>query len=93
MKKLPRLVICVALAVILVGTVSAYAADSSTDITLTVSDGSDYIIVIPSEKAEESTSPQTGDSSNIIFWISLLCISVIAVVVTMIVRRMQQYCR
>ena len=93
MKKLSRLVICVALTVILAGAVSAYAADGSTDITLTVSDGSDYTIVIPSEKTEEATPSQTGDSSKIIFWISLLCISFIAVVVTTLVRWAKQYCR
>ena len=42
---------------------------------------------------DSTKSPQTGESSNIIFWISLLCISVIAVVVTTLVRWAKQYCR
>ena len=75
MRKISRLVMCVALAVILAGAVSAYAADGSTDITLTVSDGSDYTIVIPSEKTEEATPPQTGDDSNVSLWLALLLAS------------------
>ena len=87
MRKISRLVICVALAVILAGAVSAYAADGSTDITLTVSDGSDYTIVIPSEKTEEATPPQTGDDSNVSLWLALLFVSGGAVMATTIVGR------
>ena len=93
MRKISRLVMCVALAVILAGAVSAYAADGSTDITLTVSDGSDYTIVIPSEKAEEATSPQTGDDSNVSLWSALLFVSCGAVSATTIAskkRKVQQ---
>jgi LPXTG-motif cell wall-anchored protein len=87
MRKISRLVICVALTVILAGAVSAYAADGSTDITLTVSDGSDYTIVIPSEKTEEAMPPQTGDNSNIFLWLALLFVSGGAVMATTIVGR------
>ena len=93
MKKLSRLVICVALTVILAGAVSAYAADGSTDITLTVSDGSDYTIVIPSEKTEEATPPQTGDSSNMFLWLALLLVSSGAVTATTIAGRKRKYNR
>ena len=87
MRKISRLVICVALAVILAGAVSAYAADGSTDITLTVSDGSDYTIVIPSEKTEEATPSQTGDDSNVSLWLALLLASGGATAATAFVRK------
>lgn len=87
MKKISRLVLCTVLAVILVGGVPVYAADGATDIILTINNGSDYTIVIPAEKDEETTSPQTGDDSNVSLWGALLLASGGAILTTAVGRR------